>query len=45
MIGMNIHVEGHVFNADTPEQLYRLLHLLSVGSLRLAVFFYGVGVR
>lgn len=44
-MAMYIATQDHVFKAETPAQLSRLLHLLAIGSMRLAVFFYGVALR
>lgn len=41
MIGMNIQSHGHTFQADTPDQLDRLLCLLKAGYVQLAVFLFG----
>ena len=42
MIGMNIQTDGHVFTAETPDQLERLLRLLEHGAVMVAVFLYGL---
>lgn len=42
MIGMNIQSDGHVFEANTPDQLERLLALLQAGYLQVALFFFGL---
>lgn len=45
MIGMNIQTQGHVFEANTPDQLDRLLSLLKAAQVGLALLFFGLTGR